>query len=300
MVASVPVSPHTDADVPAFWQALGLPGLIDVHVHFMPPRLMSRVWEYFDSPGPLIGREWPIRYRLPQEERIATLRELGVRAFTSLAYPHKPGMAESLNRWAADFAAEVPECIPTGTFYPEPAAPAYVRAALDGGCRVFKVHLQVGGFDPREEILDPVWEMLAEAGAVALVHAGSGPVANGFTGPGPFGQVMERHPDLTVIIAHLGTPEYAGFLSLAQHYDRVHLDTTGVFTDFFGGLEEFPAELLPQLRDLGLAGRILLGTDFPNIPYEYAHQLEALASLGFGDDWLREVCWHGAARLLDR
>jgi predicted TIM-barrel fold metal-dependent hydrolase len=300
MVAFVPASPLTDADVPAFWRALGLPGLIDVHVHFMPPRLLRRVWEYFDDAGPLLGREWPIRYRWPQEERIARLRELGVRAFTTLAYPHKPGMADELNRWTAELARDVPECIATGTLFPEPGVREYVGRALQDGTELFKVHLQVGGFDPREEILDPVWGLLAEAGTPVIVHAGSGPVANGFTGPGPFGEVMERHPNLTAVIAHLGTPEFDGFFALAERYGRVHLDTTVMFTDFFGGQDVFPRRLVPQLRDLGLAGRILLGSDFPNIPHEYAHQLEGLAATGLGDDWLREVCWHGAARLLGR
>ena len=27
-----------DEDVPRFWQGLGLPGLADVHTHFLPPR----------------------------------------------------------------------------------------------------------------------------------------------------------------------------------------------------------------------------------------------------------------------
>jgi uncharacterized protein len=56
---------------------------------------------------------------------------------------------------------------------------------------------------------------------------------------------------------------------------------------------------LPRVRDLGLAGRILLGSDFPNIPYPYAHQLEALAVLDLGDDWLRAVCWDNTAALFD-
>ena len=34
-----------------------------------------------------------------------------------------------------------------------------------------------------------------------------------------------------------------------------------------------------------------------NIPYAYAHQLEALARLDPGDDWLRAVCWRSAAEL---
>ncbi|MEW2358326.1 amidohydrolase family protein [Spirillospora sp. NPDC029432] len=285
--------------MPDFWRSLGLPGVIDVHVHFMPPRLMSRVWEYFDSAGPLIGHEWPIHYKVPEEERITLLRALGVRAFTSLAYPHKPGMAETLNEWTAAFAARVPECVPTGTFYPEPEALSYVRRAIDAGTRIFKVHLQVGGFDPRVPELDEVWGLLADAGVPVVVHAGSGPVANGFTGPGPFGGVLARHPRLAAIIAHLGAPEFEGFFDLADRYERVTFDTTMAFTDFFGGLGHFPAELMPRLRDLGLAGRILLGTDFPNIPYEYAHQLEALARLDLGDDWLRTVCWDASAKLLD-
>jgi predicted TIM-barrel fold metal-dependent hydrolase len=42
---------------------------------------------------------------------------------------------------------------------------------------------------------------------------------------------------------------------------------------------------------------VLLGTDFPNIPYAYAHQLEALTRTGLDDDWMRAVLWHNGARL---
>jgi predicted TIM-barrel fold metal-dependent hydrolase len=41
----------------------------------------------------------------------------------------------------------------------------------------------------------------------------------------------------------------------------------------------------------------VLGSDFPSIPYPYAHQLAALARLGLGDDWLRAVLWSNGARL---
>ena len=53
---------------------LGLPGIADIHVHFMPPRVMSAVWKYFDSAGPLLGRDWPIRYKGTDQERVAFLR----------------------------------------------------------------------------------------------------------------------------------------------------------------------------------------------------------------------------------
>jgi hypothetical protein len=286
-----------DAEVPGFWQALGLPGLADVHTHFLPDRMLRRVWAHFDEAGPLIGREWPIRYKWPEAERVAHLGALGVRAFTALAYAHRPGMAADLNDWALSFAAATPACLPSATFFPEPSAPAYVADVLGRGARVFKLHLQVGGFDPRDDLLDPVWGLLADAGTPVVVHAGSGPVANGFTGPNPIAGVLARHPRLTALIAHMGAPEYEDFLALAEKYDRVGLDTTMAFTDFFEETAPFPTNLRGRLADLGLAGKVLLGSDFPNIPYPYAHQLAALARLGLGDDWLRAVCWGNAAAL---
>jgi uncharacterized protein len=289
--------PQNDAEIPEFWRSLGIPGLFDVHVHFLPERMQRKVWAHFDEAGPLIGREWPIHYRLPVEDRLAALRAMGVRSFGALVYAHRPGMAADLNEWALEFAREVPGCLRSATLYPEPGVLDYVREAVESGVQVVKVHLQVGGFDPRDPVLDPVWGLLAEAAVPVVVHAGSGPVANGFTGPEPFGGVLAAHPRLTAIIAHLGAPEYEGFFALADRYERVHLDTTMAFTSFFEDGAPFPASLMPRLRSLGLSGRILLGSDFPTIPYPYALQLASLARLGLGDDWLSAVCWHNPAAL---
>lgn len=284
-----------DDGVTAFWRGLGLPGLIDLHTHFMPERLLARIQAYFDAAGPLIGRAWPIAYRQDEPERLALLRGFGVRAFTSLVYPHKPGMAESLNAWAAGFAARTPDCLPTATFFPEPEAESYVRAAIEGGTRIFKAHVQVGGYDPADPLLDPVWGLLAEAGVPAIVHCGSGPVATKFTGPGPMARVLARHPRLQPVVAHMGMPEYVEFLELADRYPGVLLDTTMSFTDFFDAGFVLPAAQRGRLVDLG--DRVVYGSDFPNIPYPYLHGLEALARLDFGDAWLRAVCHDNAARI---
>jgi uncharacterized protein len=286
-----------DDDVPAWWAALGLPGLADVHTHFLPPRMEKRVWAHFDEGSPLIGREWPIRYRDSAAARIKTLQDLGVRVFSALAYAHRPEMAASLNDWTLEFAANTPGCLRSATFFPEPSALVDTENALERGAQIFKLHLQVGGFDPRAPELDEVWGLLASVGSPVVVHAGSGPVANGFTGPGPIGDVLARHPRLALVIAHAGAPEYDGFLELAERFERVSLDTTMAFTDFFEQMAPFPAALRPRLRDLGLAGKVLLGSDFPTIPYAYAHQLDSLQRLDLGDDWLRQVCWFNAGKL---
>jgi len=292
----------TDADVPAWWQSLGLPGLIDIHTHFLPERMLRRVWAHFDAAGPLIGRPWPIEYRTDQDARLASIRALGVRRFTALTYAHRPGMAADLTDFALELAAREPDVVPSATFFPEDGVLDQMRSALERGARVVKIHAQVGGFDLREPVLDEVWGLLAEAEIPVVVHVGSGPVPRpGFTGPDKLEGVLQRHPLLTAVVAHMGSPEYEDFLGLAEQYPRVHLDTTMAFTDFFEEVAPYPTNLFARLADL--EGRVVLGSDFPNIPYPYAHQLEALGRLRdreprLDDEWLRQVCWFTGQRLL--
>ncbi|MEU6538958.1 amidohydrolase family protein [Streptomyces sp. NPDC047000] len=297
MPARTPAGTSADiADVRRFRERLGLPGFVDVHTHFMPHQVLRKVWGYFDALGPLTGGiEWPIRYRHEEDERAALLREFGVRAFTAMLYPHKPGMARWLNEWAAGFARRTPDCLHTSTFFPEAGAEEYVAEALDAGARVFKAHVQVGAYDPADPLLDRTWGLLAEAGTPVVVHCGSGPAPGKHTGPGPVGRVLARHPRLRLVVAHLGMPEYEDFLGLAERYAEVRLDTTMAFTGFGERLAAFPRRALPRLADLG--DKVLLGSDFPNIPYPYGEQLHALERLGLGDAWLRSVCHDNGAKL---
>jgi predicted TIM-barrel fold metal-dependent hydrolase len=284
-----------DDDVPAFWKTLGLPGLFDVHVHFLPENIQRRVYEHFDQAGPKIGREWPIRYRGAHDERVEHLRALGVRRFPTLPYAHRPGVAAYLNDWARGFARDVPESLWSATFYPEPEAATYVRELLDDGVEIFKIHVQVGEFHVDDPLLDPVWGLLEETRTPVVVHAGSGPVGNAYTGPEPVRRVLDRFRRLPAVIAHMGAPEYAEFLALAETFEEVRLDTTMTFTDFFEADAPYPRDLVPRLSDL--QSKVLLGSDFPTIPYPYAHQLEALARLDLGDDWLRAVCWENGVEV---
>jgi uncharacterized protein len=288
------------SEVRSFWSDLGLPGLLDLHVHFLPPPIERAVWRHFDEGGDLIGREWPILYRFPVEERLALLREFGVRRFPTLPYAHKPGVAPYLNEWSRAFAAEVPEAWWTATFYPEPEAGEYVEALVADGVELFKVHSQVGAFHVDDPLLEPVWGVLQESGTPVVAHVGSGPVGTPYTGPEAMTRLLRRFPRLRVVIAHLGAPETAEFLTLAETHDGVHLDTSMAlapfFTDAHGGRSALEPDLV--LRLAALQPKVVYGSDFPTLPFRYVDQLAWLADLGLGDDWLRDACWHNAERLL--
>ena len=262
----------------------------------MPRNVLDKVWAYFDGVGPLTGHPWPIRYREDEAVRLERLRAMGVRAFPSLLYPHKPGMARWLNGWAADFAAQHADVLHTATFFPEPDAAEYVEEALAAGARVFKAHVQVGGYDPRDPLLAPVWATLAAAGVPVVVHCGHGPVPGAFTGPDIFTEVLTAHPGLIPVIAHMGLPDYAAFFELVRRFPSVFLDTTMAFTRWAERSAPFPTALTDSLVTHG--DRVILGSDFPNIPYAYFEQLAGLVRLDLGDQWLRGVLHDNAADLL--
>ncbi|KAA1415535.1 amidohydrolase [Nocardioides humilatus] len=279
------------------WAALGIPGAIDIHTHFMPANVMAKVWAYFDRIEADFGQPWPITYRFDNDRCAEILEDFGLVAHTALNYPHRPDMATWLNEWGAAFADSHPLCVRSATFFPEAAAASYVPAAIEAGTRVFKAHLQVGGYDPLDPLLAPVWGAIENAGLPVVFHCGSGPAPGTHTGPAPVAALLARFPRLRLVIAHMGTPEYADFLALAAAHEGVHLDTTMTFTDFTEANAPYPRELLPRLRDLG--DRVVFGSDFPNIPYTYDVAIDALERLDLGEEWLRAVLHDNAARLLD-
>ena len=297
----MPAAPVGDDDVPRFLAELGVPGIVDAHVHFLPEPVMRKVWAYFDQAAEHYGTEWPIQYRTPEAERLATLEKLGVRAFAPLIYPHKPGMGRWLTEWVTEFAATVPEAVPTATLYPEPDVADYLGAAVAAGARVVKVHVQVGAFDPRDPLLRPAWGLLAEAGVPAVVHCGHGPAPGEFTGLDRMGEVLAEHPRLPVVLAHAGMPDFLDALDLVHRHERVYVDTTMVGTAFSTRMAPLPADWPARLADV--ADRVVFGSDFPNIPYPYAEQVAAVAGWAAADDrlgpaFLRSVLHDTPARVL--
>ena len=160
--------------------------------------------------------------------------------------------------------------------------------------------MQVGGFDPRDALLDRAWGLLAEAGVPVVVHCGDGPIPGAHTGLGVFDEVLRRHRRLVAVLAHAGMPDYAAALALVARYPRVHLDTTMVGTPFSEAMAPLPADWAARLGDVG--DRIVLRTDFPNIPYPYTEQLDAIErwsrAPGLGKPFLRAVLRENGLRLL--
>ena len=205
-------------------------------------------------------------------------------------------MAEFLNDWSAGFADRMPDCLRSATFYPEPGAAAYVARRLADGRRDLQGARAGRGLRrARPAARRGVGRARGRRHPVVL-HAGSGPVGTAYTGPG-----AGRRPAALLPAAGAGDrpPRRAGVRRVPgargdlragppRHDDGLHAVLRRA------SARRSRPTLLPRLRDL--QPKVLLGSDFPNIPYPYAEQLEGLARLDLGDDWLRAVCWDNARR----
>jgi hypothetical protein len=233
----------------ALLDEIGLESIIDVHTHFMPKRVLDKVWAYFDNLGELTGQPWPIRYRLPEQSRVQLLDTFSVSAFTSLLY-------HTSRIWRSGSTPGLPSSPmqPRDACTPRRSTPKNGRQSTSNA-------------PSRTER-----EYLRRTCKSAV-------------------------PELQLIIAHMGLPEYREFLDLAHEFPGVYLDTTMVFTDFTEARDPFPSDCRGDLAVLG--DKILFGSDYPNIPYPYHHAVESIVNLDLGPQWCRFVLHDNAARLFD-
>jgi hypothetical protein len=64
---------------------------------------------------------------------------------------------------------------------------------------------------------------VADANLPVVIHCGSGPQPGRFTGPGPIRTLLQRHPGLPLVIAHMGMPAYLEFMDIADRFEQVRL-----------------------------------------------------------------------------
>lgn len=246
--------------------------VIDAHVHLFPARVLEALWRWFDR------HAWRIRYRLDAEQTIAFLAERGVRRLVALHYAHAPGMARSLNAFVHEIArAHRDVVIPLGTVLPgEPDAAAIVREALGPlGMHGLKLHCHVQKMGADDRRLDEIYALCQEAGKPVVIHAGREPASPAYgvdtralCGADQVDRVLRRYPKLVMVVPHLGADEFVEYAALLERHENLWLDTTMAVAGFF---TEPPADIVERN-----VGRLLYGTDFPNLPFAWDREIRRL------------------------
>jgi predicted TIM-barrel fold metal-dependent hydrolase len=267
--------------------------MIDVHVHYFPPRVFEAIWTFFETRGKGL---WPIRYKLHGPALVAELRSLGVERFTTLVYAHKPGMADFLNDYVRQACEEEPALIGFGTIYAGDGdvSNRAVRIFDEYGFHGVKLHPFVTMEPIDDGRLFPLYEVMEARERVVICHPGSAPVYEGTDGAARLRRVLTQFPRLRVVVAHCGAFEYGDYHVLADEFEHVYFDTamncvnSNVFPHNCPGAEFFRR----------FENRVVFGSDFPNIPYDYERQVDSLKALGLGESVERKIFDDNARRLL--
>lgn len=266
---------------------------IDMHVHLHPEKLASAIQKLFVE-----EYHWIPAHPFDPDAVVETLRARGVERFCFFSYAHKPGMARSLNRWIAETAARFPEAIPLGTLHPEdPDVEAIAAEAIDElGLAGFKFHISVQRFYPDDPRLFPVYERAESRGTCFVFHVGTAPYQDPYTGIARFRKVMEQFPGLRVSVAHMGAFEAEAFLALTEEFPHLYLDTAMSLTSLSHvGIQ---AESVSNAQLLRYQDRILFGSDFPLIPYDYEEERRFAWERGLPSEVQRKIFYDNAVRFL--
>jgi uncharacterized protein len=173
------------------------------------------------------------------------------------------------------------------------------RELIEGGVRGFKFHPNTQAFWPHDRAFYPLYEVIAEAGLIALFHSGTTGIGAGMPGGGgvrlkysnpmSVDDVAADFPSLDIILAHPSFPWQEEALAVAVHKPNVYIDLSGWSPKYF-------PEILIQYTNTRLKDKMLFGSDFPLITPD--RWLADFEKLPIKDEVRPLVLKHNAARLL--
>ncbi len=266
--------------------------MIDVHTHLHPPRLAAAIRRWFAERS-----SWQLAHPTAPDQVAAALRAAGVERFVFCSYAHKPGMARELNAWLARTSRELDGFgLPLATVHlDDPDCVTDLRIALDDGCIGLKIHEDVQQLAVDDRRFDPIYATLKAAGAFVLAHIGPIPWRyDTADGPGRVAAVLERHTGLRIVIAHMGVPDTLRYFALAERFPGAFVDTTMAFAS-----DDLRTSATASQIESASAS-IVYGTDYPNIPYAYTAERDALGELRLSTAAARAIFRDNALRLSPR
>ncbi len=274
---------------------------IDAHCHFFPPQIFKAIWDFFektDGKGNLQG--WPINYKQSPEELVQFLENHNVKAFTTYNYAHKKGVADYINEWVNEFCTRHKKAIRFGCVWPEDKDRVeYIKKVFDNyDFYGIKIQPLVQNFYLDDKRMYEIYDLILDRGKWLCVHIGTAPYRNEYVGYKNFIKFIEKYPNMNIIIPHMGAFEYNKFLKLLDKYENLYLDTTMIY---------IPDNIFPERKakrpkpdDLtSYQDRILFGSDFPNIPYEYNLSTKGLLSLNLPRNFYENIFFNNAKRLFN-
>ncbi len=168
------------------------------------------------------------------------------------------------DRHVAAYVARHPDTL-IGFLSVDPTQPEWETELRDGretlGLRGVKLMPMYAGFRPDDERLDPLWRYAGRHRLPVLLHTGTTFVSQApleCTLPRHVDAVAIKHPDVTLIMAHLGHPYEGECVATIRKHPNVYADISALHYRPF----QFYHSLM-LVQEYGVWDKVLFGTDYP-------------------------------------
>lgn len=270
----------------------------DCHTHLFPAERMGGLMRWIHRAVP----DLQVPIDITADQAVVDLRAAGAVRWANLLFPISPGEAPSLHSWGQQLAERVPEITPFGGIHAADHDPlAVVQEAVERfGMAGLKFHPMVQGFNPWDKRLETSLKYLERGRLPIYIHTGYDEWYGHEFDRAGMDEMLSRHPNLPVVLPHIGFPDLEWGFGLADRFPQVWLDLTNVPGSFgwMGTSEELITILhngMKQHRD-----RVLMGTDYPAGMGNLEEILAQFHSVGIDDGLLEHVMLKSTAAFLDR
>ena len=101
------------------------------------------------------------------------------------------------------------------------------KCVKEYGFKGLKLHPTMNEYMIDSVLVDPVMDLAREFSLPVLIHSDSG----GFSHPRMIGALAERHPEVLMIIGHMGGTAWLEAVEMAKKHKNIYLDTTDVLNE---------------------------------------------------------------------
>jgi hypothetical protein len=168
------------------------------------------------------------------------------------------------DRYVADYVAAHPDTL-IGFLSVDPTQEGWEREMEAGhqelGLRGIKLMPMYAGFRPDDSSLDPLWRYASKHQLPVLLHTGTTFISQApleCTLPRHLDPVAIRHPDVKIIMAHLGHPYEGECVVTIRKHPNVYADISALH---YRPFQLYHSLMLTQ--EYGVWNKLLFGSDYP-------------------------------------
>jgi len=149
-----------------------------------------------------------------------------------------------------------------------------LKRCVDAGARTVKLMAAIHRYRIDSPCVDPVMELAKSLEIPATIHSGS-PMSG--CSPEYIGSLAKRHPDVTIIMDHMGYREWTGLaVQAAVENPQIYLGTT-----LIAAAEPISIKNIARGGQVG-ANRIVFGSNSPS--GDAVHGVNGIRNIGFTEE----------------